>query len=159
MMTRVVIATVLALGFLSLNAYACGDSLYRVGKGVSYRTYSAPLPGNLLVFAPTDGAKQLALALSASGHGVQIVSNVDELESELQSGDYDVVIAPFSERTTIETAAANTSGSDASYLPVAFSPEDEQLAKQTYDRVMVPDKHELKHYLKAIHIALKAALK
>jgi len=157
MITRAVFATVLALGFLSSNAYACGDSLYRVGKGVSYRTYSAPLPGNLLVFAPTDGARQLALALSASGHGVRIVSSAVELESELKTGDYDVVIAPYSEHTTIESAANSESSSGTSFLPVAFSPEDEQMAKQTYDRVMVPEKHEIKHYLKAIHIALKSA--
>ena len=29
----------------ALEAFACGDSLYRVGKGVSYRVYTAPLPG------------------------------------------------------------------------------------------------------------------
>lgn len=158
MITRAVLATVLALGFLSANAYACGDSLYRVGKGVSYRTYSAPLPGNLLVFTPTDAAKQLALALSASGHGVQTVSSIAELESELETGSYDVVIAPYSEHTIIESAAANDSSADTSFLPVALTPEEEKLAKQTYDRVMVPEKHEIKHYLKAIHITLKSAL-
>ena len=144
------------LTITSVDAFGCGDSLYRVGKGVSYRVYTAPLPGNLLVFAPTEGARQLAEELAKSGHGVHLVSNLDELESELQNGGYDVVIAPFSERSTIESAKADASNSSASFLPVAFTKEDEQLAKQSYDRVMVPEKHEIKHYLKAIHVALKS---
>ena len=36
---------------------------------------------------------QLAEALAKSGHGVRLVNSSEELESELQSGDYDVVIA------------------------------------------------------------------
>lgn len=154
MKTLIALATALIFATASLSAYACGDSLYRVGKGVSYRVYSAPLPGNLLVFAPTEGAQLLAEELARSGHGVHLVSSIDELESELESGSYDVVIAPFSERTTIESAT--TGGADnTSFLPVALTKEDEKLAKQSYDRVMVPEKHEIKHYLKAIHIALR----
>ncbi len=153
-MKKTVIA-IAALGFAlaSSPAVACGDSLYRVGKGVSYRVYSAPLPGNLLVYAPDNHAVELAEALARAGHGVHLVKSTDELQSELASGDYDVVIAPYGDRDMIEptTAASGT----ASYLPVALSREDEKLAKKSYDRVMVPDKHELKHYLKAIHIALK----
>ena len=156
MKTRVALITALITAFLSVNAYSCGDSLYRVGKGVSYRTYTAPLPGNLLVFAPSEGAKQLAEELARSGHGVQIVGSLEELESELGSGRYDVVIAPFSERTIIESATGSAVIPDTSFLPIAFTREDEKLAKQSYDRVMVPDKHEIKHYLKAIHIALKS---
>ncbi len=156
MIFRNVIVTALFFGLLSFNAYACGDSLYRVGKGVSYRTYSAPIPGNLLVFAPSDGARQLAAELERSGHGVQIVGSLDELESELESGRYDVVIAPFSEHEMIESATASAANSGTAFLPVAFTQEDEKLAKKSYDRVMVPDKHEIKHYLKAIHIALKS---
>lgn len=149
MPSRWVTATIVGV-MLSTTALACGDSLYRAGKGVGYRTYSAPLPGNLLVFGNSDAARQLALELSRSGHNVQVVSNSDELGNELQSGTYDVVIAPYSERQSVE--AASTS---ASYLPIATSGDEEQMAKQTYDTVMVPDKHEIKHYLKAIHSSLK----
>ncbi len=156
MIIRNVFVAALIFGILSHNAFACGDSLYRVGKGISYRTYSAPIPGNLLVFAPSDGARQLAEELERSGHGVQIVSSLDELESELESGRYDVVIAPFSEHEMIESITSNVTDSDTAFLPVAFTREDEKLAKESYDRVMIPDKHEIKHYLKAIHIALKS---
>ena len=152
MKNRILFATALLTAFLSFNAYSCGDSLYRVGKGVAYRVYSAPLPGNLLVYGSSQGAKELAEELAKTGHGVNIVGSVEELETELQKGGYDVVIAPFSERTTIES----TSGVDASFLPIALNREEEQRAKQSYERVMLPEKHELKHYLKAIHKTLKS---
>jgi len=146
-----VITTIVALA-VSASALACGDSLYRVGKGVSYRTYSAPLPGNLLVFGTTDGAKQLAEELARSGHGVEIVSSVKELSTALERGGYDVVIAPFSARNTIEQTSISA---NAAYLPVAMNDEEERLARQSYERVMVPRKHELKHYLREIHRVLR----
>ena len=46
MKTRISILALLATALIGGNAYACGDSLYRVGKGVSYRVYTAPLPGS-----------------------------------------------------------------------------------------------------------------
>jgi hypothetical protein len=149
MKTRITTLVALAVILTSVNAFACGDSLYRVGKGVSYRTYSAPLPGNLLVFGTSEGAKQLAEELARSGHGVHLVGSADELTSELDKGGYDVVIAPYSERAMIDGS------SGASFLPIAVNGEEERLAKESYGRVMVPEKHEIKHYLKAIHRALK----
>lgn len=149
MVQRLAIAITVGLMFTNA-ALACGDSLYRAGKGVSYRTYSAPLPGNLLILGNSDGARELAEELVRSGHDVQLVNNADELALELGSGDYDVVIAPFSERKAVEATAASSS-----FLPIALAGAEERLAKQSYDAVMVPEKHEIKHYLKAIHRALK----
>jgi hypothetical protein len=67
---------------------ACGDSLYGAGKGVSYGTYSAPLPGNLLIFGTSEDARLLAEELARSGHEVQFVSNANELAQQLESGDF-----------------------------------------------------------------------
>lgn len=146
---RVAIAALLA-STISTTALACGDSLYRAGKGVSYRTYSAPLPGNLLIYGTSEGARQLAEELARTGHEVQFVSNVDDLARQLESGDYDIVIAPYGERQSVESA-----NSSVSYLPIAIDSDEEVLARASYETVMVPEKHELKHYLKAIHRALK----
>ena len=146
---RLAIAAILASSF-STAALACGDSLYRAGKGVSYRTYSAPLPGNLLIFGNSEGARLLAEELARSGHEVQFVSNASDLAQQLESGLYDVVIAPYGERQSIESAK-----SSSAFLPIAAGGDEERLAKKTYGRVMVPEKHEIKHYLKAIHRALK----
>lgn len=139
--------------FLSLEAFACGDSLYRVGKGVSYRVYTAPLPGSVLVYSQSEEAKQLAEALAQSGHGVRLVESESEFAQEMGKGGYDVVIAAYSDHAVVE---ANQEGSGTQFIPVALSEEEEQAAKQSYDRVLLADQAEVKHYLKAIHKSLKS---
>jgi hypothetical protein len=139
----------------STSVLACGDSLYRVGKGVSYRVYTAPLPGSVLVYGQSEGAKQLAEALAQSGHGVRLVDNEVDLNMELQSGHYDVVIAPYSEHGAVESSAGGAGQTGTTYLPVALTKDEEQVASQSYSKVMVADRDEIKHYLKAIHKTLK----
>ena len=139
----------------SLDAMACGDTLYRVGKDLSYRVYTAPLPGSVLVYGQSEGARQLAEALAQSGHGVRFVDNQVQLSSELSTRNYDVVIAPFSDHDAIQ-ASANASGNKkTAFLPVAHDRQEAEIAHQTYAKVMVADRDESKHYLKAIHKALK----
>lgn len=140
----------------SLDAIACGDSLYRVGKGVSYRVYTAPLPGSVLVYGQSEGAKQLAEALARSGHGVRLVDSESELTAELSSGDYDVIIAPLSDRDAVEGSAGPSSDTRTTYLPVAYTSDEAEAANESYANVMVADKDEIKHYLKAIHKTLKS---
>ncbi|HSG97759.1 MAG TPA: ABC transporter substrate-binding protein [Woeseiaceae bacterium] len=139
--------------FLSLEVFACGDSLYRVGKGVSYRVYSAPLPGSVLVYGQSEAAKQLAEALAQSGHGVRVVENETDFAQEIGKGDYDVVIAAYSDHAVVE---ANQKGSGTEFIPVAETREEEQAAKRVYDHVLLADQAEIKHYLKAIHKSLKS---
>jgi hypothetical protein len=141
---------------LTFNAFACGDSLYRVGKGVSYRVYTAPLPGSVLVYGQSEGARQLAEALAQSGHGVRLVDNEMELTMELETGNYDVVIAPYSEHSAVESNSKISESDTTTYLPVALNVDEEKIASQSYSKVMVADKDEIKHYLKAIHKTLKA---
>ena len=88
---------------------------------------------------------------SRSGHGVRLVSNDEELKAELGSGAYDVVIAAYSEKSAVsrDTSDAPT------FLPVAMTREEETLAREEHERVMVAEKDEIKHYLKAIHQTLK----
>lgn len=155
MKIRVVLISVFLASLFTANAIACGDSLYRVGKGVSYRVYTAPLPGSVLVYGQSEGARQLAEALAQSGHGVRLVDNQVELAAELESGTYDVVIAPYSEHDSVEASAGNIDSLQTTYLPVAMDKNEAQAANQQYEKVMVADEDEIKHYLKAIHKSLK----
>ena len=155
MKTRIVFFIVMLATAFSLDVIACGESLHRVGKGVTYRVYTAPLPGNVLVYGNAEGTKQLAEALAKSGHGVRWVDSETELASELAKGDYDVVIAPFSDHEAIESSTRNVNSTNVTFLPVAMSGEEKILASRSYDRVMLADKDEIKHFLKAIHKALK----
>ena len=139
--------------FLSLEVFACGDSLYRVGKGISYRVYTAPLPGSVLVYGHSEAARQLAEALAQSGHGVHFAENEMDFALEMGKGSYDVVIAAYSDHAVVE---ANQEDSGTEFIPVAVSKEEEQAAKPVYDRVLLADQAEIKHYLKAIHKSLKS---
>lgn len=154
MNNRTVFLAGLATALISGNAYACGDSLYRAGKGVSYRVYTAPLPGSVLVYGSSEGAEQLAAELARSGHGVRFVDSDEELKSELGTGDYDVVIAAYNEQSAIQAGTAVASEAPT-FLPVALTDEEEAEARQDYERVMVAEDDDIKHYLKAIHQTLK----
>ena len=156
MKVRAMLALVLLAPLFSLDVIACGESLHRIGKGIAYRVYTAPLPGSVLVYGQSEGVKELAAALARSGHGVRLVASEAELESEVATGDYDVVIASYSEREAIESGSSKLTASSATFLPVASNREEEKLAKQSYDRVMLAQKDEIKHFLKAIHITLKS---
>ncbi len=154
MKTRAVLLASLATIVIAGNALACGDSLYRVGKGVSYRVYTAPLPGSVLVYGEGAGAEQLAQELARSGHGVRLISNDEELRTEIGSGAYDVVIAAYSDHSTIKLTTSAAANAPA-FLPVALNSDEEAKARKEYERVMLAEKDEIKHYLKAIHQTLK----
>ena len=112
MNTRTLLLVTMVSSFIAGNELACGDSLYRIGKGVSCRVYTAPLPGSVLVYGQGAGADHLAQELARSGHGVRLVSNDEELKAEVGSGAYDVVISAYSNHAAIEsttrTAAKHT---------------------------------------------------
>jgi hypothetical protein len=145
----------LVVGILSANALACGDSFYRVSKSLSYHVYAVPLPGNVLVYGQTEGARQLAEALRESGHTVEVAESVIDLSVKLPDGQYDVVIAYFGDRDAIEPTLGS-SATTTTYLPVASNKQEEKIAEQSYDEVMLADRDELKDYLKAIHKTLKS---
>ena len=132
---------------------ACGESLFRIGPGDRGHSYTAPLPGKILIVARTDGARALADALSTAGHEVRVVDSATELAGELDQSEYDIVLALFSERKLVE---AQMVASRATFLPVASAPEERKLAKQEY-RKALSTSDSLKRYLRTIHRTLKEA--
>ena len=154
MKTLSVLFALLASSLLAGNAVACSDSLYRVGKGVAYRTYTAPLPGSVLVYGKGEGAETLARELERSGHGVRIVAEDNEFRAVMASGIYDVVIAAYHDEALVELTSSSTANSPT-FLPIAMNTAEKEQARHKYERVMVAGKDEIKHYLKAIHQALK----
>lgn len=146
----IVFVLFLIVSVFTLDGFACGESLHRVGKGVAYRVYTAPLPGSVLVYGKSEDVKQLAIKLAKAGHGVKLVDSEEQLQSELANGDYDVVIAPYGDHEAVESST-----SKAAFLPVALNAEEEKLAKQSYTHVMLAQHDKIKHFLKEIHKTLK----
>jgi len=142
------------LPVISSNLFACGESMFRVGKGVHYRAYSAPIPGSVLVYARTDNERAIADQLKEAGHDVKVVSNDVELAMEMQNRDFDVVVAPYSKRNEVEAQSAQIA-SHPDWVPVVDSTTaDAKLARSQYHHSVAVD-DDISKYLKAIHRSLK----
>jgi hypothetical protein len=134
------------LNSFTMQTLACGESLYRVGRGVAYRNYTAPLPGNLLVFATTESAEKIAQRLKESGHDVQLVHDVDELKSAINTGQYDMIIGPANQGANID--------SPTPFLPVTSNRQEKRQARKAYGQAL-DEKDGVRDYLRIIHRSLK----
>ena len=150
------LATLAALAaFASTEASACGESLFRVGKGVSYREYQAPLPGNILMVARSETDRLVAEWLSHTGHNVQVVADAGELAGFLKKGHVDVVLADFKDRDTVAAQEA-LAQSNAKFIPVAeLKAGEEAVARAQYKQALT-DESTPRDLLKAIHKTLKS---
>jgi CheY-like chemotaxis protein len=144
-----------AVSALSTNVLACGESVFRAGKGVHYRAFTAPIPGTVLVYARTDGERAVAESLRQAGHDVHVVGNDAELAMQMQQQAFDVVLAPYSlHETVVSTTAQAASRPDV--IPVVEpDSSDIKVAKAEFDDVVVASE-DVRKYLKAIHHSLKA---
>lgn len=142
------------LALLAGNSFACGESLFRVGKGVAFREYTAPLPGSILVVANTEAELALVEQLADAGHDIHVVSDPSEIGEELQNHDIDVVLAYYSEREVVEGEMASMAS--ATYIPVVVDGNPEaSRASGLYQRSLSSEDSILK-YLKTIHRTLKS---
>ncbi len=137
---------------VSLNAHACGESLFRVGKGVAYRAQTAPLPGNVLVVSPDTG---LAERLAAAGHHITVVTSPERIAQALASGKYDVVLASYNDREIVAAQMAAAPNTTA-YVPVTTEGAQKAEAARSYARYVSAD-DDFTQFLRVIHRTLKAS--
>ncbi len=134
---------------------ACGESLYRVGRGLAYRVYSAPLPANLIVYTRSESEAVFARHLAESGHTVHAVSSHEQLQNAVNVITGAVVIAPVAEVDALQ--ASNTTREwTVQFLPVVDGGKDELgEARLRYGQVLSSG-DDLKDFLRAIHRTLEA---
>ena len=143
----------LLFGLMTANAFACGESLFRVGKGVGFREYTAPLPGSVLVVASTPAEMALVERLAAAGHDVHVVSDPSQIGSKLENYEFDIVLAYYSQRDEVESQMTPTA--PATYIPVAVNGTAEvSQAGEQYQNSLTNEDSVLQ-YLKTIHKTLK----
>ncbi|MDX1571350.1 MAG: hypothetical protein R3200_12770 [Xanthomonadales bacterium] len=147
-MNRKRVATLAALIAVSVSfpatSLACGESLYRVGQGLRYKSPSAPLPANVLIMPTSERQKQIISKLIEAGHSVRIVNDEQQLAQEMGSADYDIVIAPLDRKG---------SAGGATFVPVAADREEQRLAKNEFRRSL-KSSDDVIEYLKTIHYAM-----
>lgn len=151
----VTVVVALALPVLTNNAFACGESMFRIGKGVHYRSHMAPISGAVLVYARTDQELAIAEKLQQAGHSVLMVSTDVDLALEIKRQQFDVIVAPYSKRDEVEAQSAQTDN-HLEWVPVVQrGSADAKLAKSQYSRI-VSVNDDVRKYLKAIHQTLRA---
>ena len=149
------IVVMVTMSIFSSTTYACGESMFRVGKGVHYRAFSAPIPASVLVFARTDSERVVAEDLRAAGHNVSIVASDDELMREMQDHEFDVVIAPYSKREVVEAQSPEIAA-HPNWVPVVEKGSaDQRQARAQFGRNVMTTDDDVRKYLKAIHRTLK----
>ena len=154
-MKKTMILASCLLTLLAGNAFACGESLFRVGKGVAFREYTAPLPGSILVVANTEAELALVERLAAAGHDIHVVSDPSKIGAELENHEIDVVLAYYSAREVVEDEMSSMES--VAYIPVAMHGTKEiSDAGHLYQRSLSNEDSILK-YLKTIHRTLKTA--
>ena len=151
----VLMTLALPLSAITNNVFACGESVFRVGKGVHYRAHFAPITGSVLVYARTDQELAIAEQLQQAGHRVQMVSTDVGLAMEMQKQQFDVVVAPYSKRDEVEAQSAQITNQPDWVPVVERGSADAKLARSQYSRT-VWGNDPVRKYLKAIHQSLRA---
>jgi hypothetical protein len=142
------------IALLAGNVLACGESLFRVGKGVAFREYTAPLPGSILVVANTEAELAMVERLAAAGHDIHVISDPAEIGDEIKQHHIDIVLAYFSQRAEVESQMSSVVAA-ATYIPVAKDGTLEiSQAGELYAQSL-SNEDSVKKFLKTIHRTLK----
>lgn len=125
------------VGLLAMggDAWACGDKLVVVGRGLkTSRAMGAPHRASILVFADPKGSLPAALEeghlrkdLERAGHRLRTTTSKEEFDSALGTGTYDLVLADFKTAPGLEPEASSAA-SKPTVLPTLFNPTDAELA-------------------------------
>ena len=153
MSRSVIVVTWVALLVVGGQASACGESLFRVGKGVIYREYTAPLPGRILVVASTENELAMVDVLRRAGHRMEVVDSAEQVGDSLATGEYDIVMSYFSDHEVIEREVEEV-GVQVAQLPVAGTAAELSGARAV-NRNALKDDDSVKQFLLAIHRTLK----
>jgi len=154
---RVSVAIAVTVGaalssLFSLSAHACGESLFRVGRGVAYRAQTAPLPGNLLIVSPDT---ELSDRLTAAGHHAKVVRTPEEIAQALSTDKYDVVLASYNDRSIVAAQLAGIAKAPT-YVPVTTEDGQKAEAAESYERFLSDD-DDFTQFMRVIHRTLKAS--
>jgi hypothetical protein len=153
--TGCLIASVMSLA--SVDALACGETLFRLGQGTRYDNYAAPFPAVVLFYSRPGGAtagneKALRRGLEKAGHKVTVMSAGESLPQASAAQPYDVVIADLA---AIDGIAESIHGAAAKPAFVAVVGSSSQSDPGDRYRWWVREGATLGRYLNAINKAME----
>lgn len=159
-MNPIRLCSLLILSTLALApgvAQACGEGMFNTGQGLPYRSYLAPRPAAVLVFATPDASdseqEALFAGLQKAGHTVTVVRDTASLQQAVSAHSYDVVISDFD---VVDAIPVQGGANAPSILPVvARSARNSPQLRERFD-LFVLDGASLGQYLKVINQVVKA---
>jgi hypothetical protein len=130
-----VVSTVVCEAAVPLHA--CGDKLMMLGRGIRFQSKHTPRAAAVLLYLPESATGQaltdpkLESALREAGHTVRAVTSPADLETALQSGTFDVVLANVTHAADLEKAKG-VAERNAVVLPAVYlvAPDSPAARKQ-----------------------------
>jgi ABC-type amino acid transport substrate-binding protein len=160
------IALLMVIALLSgTAAWACGDKLLAIGRGVRFQRASAAHEANLVIYsAGTERRAVLAnnnlqTALRRAVRKLQILQDGSELDEALKSGRVDVVLVDFVDLAGI-TQQLRSAPSKPVIIPVLVKPSKAEFAaaQREYKFALKANADDFE-YLTAVDEAMKSRLK
>lgn len=155
--------------------HACGEKLLVLGRGIRFQSRHTPRAASVLVYLPPSGARRplsdpnLESALREAGHTVGTATTGAELQTALQSGSYDVVLANITDAPDLERVQAlmehNAIVLPAVYLVAPTQQQTKQQAKADRTNatkafgVVVEVPGRAGHYCAAVDKAMELKIK
>ena len=147
-------------------AYACGDKLLVLNRGLRFQDLSSSRPASILLYtnpgshtsaAINDG--QLQSVLQKAGHKVQLIGERSRLDDALKTGRYDLVLVDLADAPGVEDEL-RVAPSAPVVVPVVYEEtkaETEAVKKHYHCLLRAPEKKG--SYLNAIDRALEEKAK
>ena len=113
------------LALSATQAQACGESMFKSGQAMRYRSFISRHPAQIMIYRPlAEGAVPLALysGLERAGHTVTVVTDVHGLAQALGTKKFDVIIAATSDEQIV-AAQINTVQHAPTLLAIAGNGE------------------------------------
>jgi len=146
-------------------AFACGDKLLAIGRGVRFQRVSAAHEANLLIYsAGTERRAVLAnndvqTALRRAVRKLQLIQDGSGLDEALKSGRVDVVLVDFADLAGI-TRQLQSAPSKPVIIPVLVKPSKAEFAaaQREYKFALRANADDFE-YLTAIDEAMKSRIR
>ena len=147
------------------TAWACGDKLLAVGRGLRFQHVSAAHEANLVVYSARTqngtalSSTKLQTTLRRAVHSLQLVQGGSQLDEALKSGRVDVVLVDFTDIASVTQQLQSTSSKPV-ILPILVKPSKTALAaaQKEYKFALRAPADDFE-YLTAIDEAMKLRIK
>ena len=153
-MKTAVAAMSLLMVLAAVQAFACGDSLFRAGFGLNIPAGKVDHAVSIVIYAPADSDvffddAKVAARLEKAGHRVAVVHSAGALANTGDSHDYEVVLAREADfdsaRQTMGTRVTN-----AVFVPVHLG------FMKSSDKLTLSANSQLRQILDVVKLAMES---